>query len=313
MGDSDGVIFMEKVLLTGATGFLGGYLAKGLTESGYSLRCLVRKTKRVEKLNNLPLVFSYGDLEDKESLKEATRGVDIVIHSASVISSQDVSLFEEVNVQGTKKLVAACEENLIKKFILISSVGASFHSLGYDCLYGNSKLAQEEIVKKSKMKWIILRPSFMIGQGGVRNFCKLIDLIRKSPFVPVLKGKKIQPVYVGDVVTAVLEVMRLKNLFAKTYTIAGRDIITISEFVRIVSEELKLVRFQIKIPIWLLKLLTAVYERVARAPILTVENLARFDFDNNYDIAPAIRDFGFRPSSIREGIRLTVKLAETDG
>ena len=99
----------KKALVTGATGFTGGYLCEGLIERGYKVRALSLPNQDMSKLEKLGVEVVIGDLTKKETLAPAVKDIDVVYHIAAIFREQDVpnSLFYDVNVGGTRKAVIA--------------------------------------------------------------------------------------------------------------------------------------------------------------------------------------------------------------
>src|SRR5438552_590577 len=98
-----------KVLITGASGFIGSYVAEQLSAEGHQVRVLVRPRSDKRILEKLPGVeFANGSIEDRPSLDEALKGgVDAVIHAAGVVKARTPEEFHQVNAEGTKSLLAA--------------------------------------------------------------------------------------------------------------------------------------------------------------------------------------------------------------
>ena len=122
----------EKVIVTGANGFLGSWLTKQLVNDGYSVFALVRKNSDVSELKGISCEYIYGDVTDKNSLVKAFKGMDTVFHLAGLISyrSRDRLKMEEVNVGGTKNVVDTVAELGIRRLVHLSSVvavGAGFN------------------------------------------------------------------------------------------------------------------------------------------------------------------------------------------
>jgi nucleoside-diphosphate-sugar epimerase len=165
-----------RVLVTGASGFLGGHVAELLSARGDRVRALVRKTsnrKHLEKLANVDLV--EGSVESMDRVRAAVDGVDAVVHCAGVVKARGVDEFFAVNVGGTSNLVEATRRLGLKRFVHVSSLeacGPSTDGSPVDpaqenpvTAYGRSKLAAEKVVLSAKddMPVVILRPGAIYG------------------------------------------------------------------------------------------------------------------------------------------------------
>lgn len=165
-----------KVLVTGASGFLGGHVAELLSKRGDHVRALVRKTSNRRHLEALANVELFeGTVEQVERVQEAVEGVDAVVHVAGLIKARNSDEFFAVNVGGTSNLVEAARRRHVRRFVLVSSLEACGPSpdgqpVSADqenpvTAYGRSKLAAEKVVlsAKDEMTVVILRPGAIYG------------------------------------------------------------------------------------------------------------------------------------------------------
>src|SRR5262245_46142832 len=113
-----------KVLLTGATGFLGSEIARQLVAAGHDLRILVRKTSKLDGVAGLPLEKVEGDILDRASVLRALDGVDALIHTAANVSPRrrDRDSIFRVNVEGTRTVLGAALEKGVKRVVYTSSI-----------------------------------------------------------------------------------------------------------------------------------------------------------------------------------------------
>jgi nucleoside-diphosphate-sugar epimerase len=186
-GNGDGKGFQKmKVLVTGASGFLGSHIAEQLSEQGHTVVALVRKTSNrtfLTKLRNV--VFAEGTVEDRDSVERAMDGVDAIIHSAGIVKARSEAEFYATNVKGTANMIegaaAVCASRL-KRFVHVSSLEAAGPSRDGSPVpidqempvtrYGKSKLLAEKEVKKhvAKLPVTILRPTGIYGPRDVEMF-----------------------------------------------------------------------------------------------------------------------------------------------
>src|SRR3989344_5101366 len=225
-----------KILVTGASGFVGKNLIKHLNK--YNINILSRKKIFGDG------VF-VGDLFDKKILLDASK-VDIIIHLAG-ISNGDVF---KINYEGTRNLVDACVENKVKKFIFISSFDAILETD-----YGKSKLKAEDYIKNSGLNYIIFRPTVIYGNDNKKDIGRLIRLIKMgiSP-IPGSGNFKLQPVFVDDIVKIIAMAIESKHK-NKTYFIGGADVLSFNELADKIASQLNKKIVKINIPIFLVKLI----------------------------------------------------------
>jgi len=176
-----------KILVTGATGFLGHHLVKRLIGEGNEVRILKEKDTLMDLLNGLKIEVFEGDIRDFESVKKAVSSCEIVFHLAGLISywSRQNSLQFEINVNGTKNVVQACLEEKVKRLIYTSSTGAvgfkegkladeetEFNLGSLGIAYCDTKyLAEKEIQKgvKEGLDAVMVCPGSMYGPGDIRR------------------------------------------------------------------------------------------------------------------------------------------------
>jgi 2-alkyl-3-oxoalkanoate reductase len=184
-----------KVLVTGASGFLGGHVADRLTARGDSVRAMVRSTSNRKHLETLPnLEFFEGAIEDADRVKEAVDGVEAIVHTAGLVKARSTDEFFATNVGGTSNLVQAARGGRgrgspVKRFVFISSLTACGPSPdgrpvardqeAPNNAYGRSKLSAEKVVlsAKDEVRSVILRPGAIYGprDGEILDVFKSIQ------------------------------------------------------------------------------------------------------------------------------------------
>lgn len=196
----------ERVLLTGATGFLGALLARLLVQRGYELRCLVRPGRAAETLGGVDHERVDGTLQGTGVLEEALRGITHVAHLAALVSfrRRDRAAMFETNVEGTRRLARLARAAGVARFLHVSSVAAVGYSnrprvldetapynlarlrIGYcDSKHAAEGVVQEEV--RRGLDAVIVNPGSMFGPGDRRKAeGSLLQAVayRKVPFCP---------------------------------------------------------------------------------------------------------------------------------
>lgn len=184
-----------RVLVTGGTGFVGRHLIDALLRRGDTITVLVRTPRKAAGLADLGVRCAPGDLSDSESLRAAARNQDAVYHVAGVVAARYEAEFLEVNRDGTARLAAAVTaESPEARVILVSSMaaggptdrGARLLGTGPSrplTAYGRSKLAGEDALRTSKLRWSIVRPPAVYGPGDT-EMLRVFKAVRLG-FVPV--------------------------------------------------------------------------------------------------------------------------------
>ncbi|TGQ83357.1 NAD-dependent epimerase/dehydratase family protein [Mesorhizobium sp. M8A.F.Ca.ET.207.01.1.1] len=151
---------MAKILVTGGTGHLGHDLVPALTASGHTVRLLAREA-RLDRAVEWAVEWALGDLATGEGIDEALGGVDTVIHAATLSpiarrGMRPIDFFSspsDVDVEGTRRLLAASQRANVSHFIFVSIVGLDFSTLPYSRV----KLAGEQLVRESPLSWSVIR------------------------------------------------------------------------------------------------------------------------------------------------------------
>jgi len=236
---------MKKVLITGATGFIGSNLAAKLVEQKTGVRCLVRNSSSLRRIEGLPVDLVYGDLGVSDSLEPAVQGVDAVIHLAGKTKARSDEEFYTVNSAGTLNLlkaVARCNPS-IKQFIYMSSIAAAGPGIDRKPVtasdlsvpissYGASKLAGEEAVQAfvPQIPVTILRPGIVFGPGDADGL-SLFKIIAAGIRPSLGFGNRYYSfIYVDDLVQAVINALGNTKAVDKTIFLASYPEVSWNEF-----------------------------------------------------------------------------------
>ncbi len=240
-----------SVLLTGATGFVGGYVARHLVERGHEVRALTRKPAAAEGLRELGITRVRGDVSKDEPLDDAVDGCDVVIHLVGVIREKPPAItFEGVHTRGTMRLADAAVRAGVRKFVHMSALGVRPDGTPYQ----RTKFEAEEVVRRSGIDHVILRPSIIVGPGG--EFVDLLlRIVRYSPVTPVIgDGRyRLQPVDVEDVAAAFVQSAERDDLKDQWFEIGGPHKLTYNRILQIVSEEFGMRRPRFHVPVTLVR------------------------------------------------------------
>lgn len=294
-----------KILITGATGMIGDNLiaefkrSKNNFKEKYYLRILIHNNKNHNyEFANVEL--AAGDLLDLNSLYQATLNIDTVVHAAGLTQTNQQNLYYQVNALGTENLLKACQKNKVKKFIYLSSRTASRDGGAYAA----SKLLAEKRVEQSSLNWIILSLAEVYGAGEKEAISRLISLIKKSYFIPVIGNGQyfLSPVFVDDVVLGIIGAIKRDDIFRKKYILAGPEEFTYKEMINRLLKIFKAKRLKIYFPIFLIKFLTFIFY-IFRTDLIVRDQVPRLLRQKPANIDLAKKDLNFNPRSFEIGIR----------
>ncbi len=287
-----------KIFLTGAGGFVGRHLVKKL--QGHDVTCFVRKD--YEHLKEIRTV--RGDLKFISNIINYVNDVDVVIHLAANLWQTDNHTMYLDNVVATKNLIEACRKNNVKRIITLSSSSATPENLSE---YGKTKLEADKLIMNSKLDYTILKPTMIYGDGG-RGFTRILSHIKKYPIVPIVgHGKTLmQPVYVEDVVDVILKCLENQISIGKVYNIAGPKAITMNELFDAISLRANgKKKLKLHLPVRLLYRIVNLMHPFNKKKRMTKEGIKTFYTDTNLDISETIKDLGFSPIDLEEGLNKT--------
>ena len=240
-----------SVLLTGATGFVGGYVARYLVERGHEVRALTRKPAAADGLRELGIIRVRGDVSKDGPLDDAVDGCDVVIHLVGIIRERPPAItFEGVHTRGTMRLAEAAQRAGVAKFVHMSALGVRPDGTPYQ----RTKFEAEEVVRRSGIPHVIFRPSIIVGLGG--EFVELLlRVIRFSPVTPVIgDGRyRLQPVDVEDVAAAFVQAAERDDLEDQCFEIGGPHKLTYNRLLQIMSEEFGMRRPRFHVPVTLVR------------------------------------------------------------
>ena len=324
-------IGVKTVLVTGATGFLGQHICQSLSDLGLKVIALARdQLKALEMFHAMENVkIKVGDLNNLESLETALNNVDIVIHSAGLVSDWgQMKTFRKSNVEGTKNLLLIAHSKGIKQFILIGSLGVfgdeDQNNLNEDSqlkyttdYYSNSKIEQEFFVKKycsqNKIPFTIVRPGFIYGEGDNNFFPKIISNLKKGKLKFIGSGNNhLNTVYVGNVVALVSKITGNPSAFYQSYNLTDKNQINVKKLVNDITGKLNLTPVHKTVSLRTALAITYVFEhlfrllRIRKAPPFTRKKITFMARDRKINSEKAYRIIGNDKISYQEGIGLTL-------
>lgn len=292
-----------KILLTGATGYVGGRLLKKLESEGYAVRCLARRTEYLKNKIGSATELIQGDLLSEASIEKAMKGIEVAYYLVHSMGTKGV--FEEEERQSAFNFSSAAKKAGIKKIIYLGGLSHSQE------LSAHLKSRQEvgEILRESAIPVIEFQASIIIGSGSL-SFEMIRSLMERLPIMTTPKWVNVlaQPISIEDVIQYLLEAAQLSIQKNQIFEIGGPEKMSYLDLMKEYGRQRSLKRLIMPVPVlspglsslWL-GLITPLYARVGRKLIESIRH--ETTVHNN----SALRTFSVKPMSIREAIARALK------
>ncbi|HEY6284556.1 MAG TPA: NAD-dependent epimerase/dehydratase family protein [Ktedonobacteraceae bacterium] len=316
-----------RVLITGATGLLGGHLIKELQQRGEDIRALVLPVENADKLEKQGVEVVRGDITDASTLEPAVQDVELIFHLAGMMGVwRPLSDYRLVNVTGSENLYKAAQKAGVRRYVHTSS--HTVYGLGYgrfltenDALrpdqdpYSLTKAEGDRLMRRlmlnSDSETVILRPGTFFGPGDHLHFGRMAQKMKDGKGVIIGRGDNALPFcYVTDVVQGFMLAAYHENAPSNVYNITNDRPLTQLEMFNAIADAVDGVRPTRHLPYLPIYYGSIVAEKVvARVtrtkPIVTQLGAMMFGSDNRHSVEKARRELGYEPKvDLRTGITL---------
>jgi len=284
-----------RLLVTGGSGFLGGYVLAEAARQGHDCVALARGPAAAATVTARGATPLAGDLDDAAGLPAlfAAARCEALVNLASL------------GFGHAPAIVAAATATGLGRAVFVSTTAVA------TALPARSKavrLAAEESVRSSGLRWTILRPTMIYGAAGDRNMSRLLALLAAARRVPLLPvpgdGQGLQqPVHAADLAAAVLSCVPRPRAEGRRYDVAGPAPMPFTELLRIAAGAVGSRARFVPVPLAPVVTVTRCYERLSRRPRLRAEQWQRLAEDKAFPVDAAARDLGYAPRAFSDGIR----------
>jgi NADH dehydrogenase len=285
-----------RVLVLGASGFLGRSVCAQLAARAVRLRALTRDLVKARPLQVIPSIeIVAGSPHDDDALARSLDGVDAVVNLVGILHQSRSEPFEKVHVELPRRLARACRAAGVPRLVHVSALHASRDGPSE---YLRSRGRGEDAIREegAGLAVTLLKPSVIFGRDD--SFLNLFaGLVKPLPVVPLAgAGTKFQPVWVEDVARAVAQCLDDSRTFGQSYDLCGPGTYTLAQIVLFVAGMQGRKRVIVPLPAWAATAQAFVLERLP-GPVMTRDNLASMKVDSVCGCPfPAV--FGFAPSSM---------------
>ncbi len=249
------------ILVTGGTGFIGQILVRQLVGMGYQVRTLLRPSSRSPRLPmGVPVEVVVCGLRDERGLRAAMSGVSVVFHLASAESQGSRGDLQGVDIEGSRFVAQAAADAGVERLFLLSHIGADRAS-AYPLL--KAKGIAERLITQSSVPYTIFRTAVVYGPGD--HFISMLRrTLRSLPYVCLLPGdgsNHLQPLYVEDLVTAMILAMENPEMANQIISVGGPEFLTFREIVDGVAAAGRIRRAMVGVSPAYLRLVSIWFER----------------------------------------------------
>lgn len=264
---------------------------RALVRAGHRVRCLVRSESGRRFLPESGIEIVQGDLTRLGTVEQAMEGTEAVVHVA--------------HIRFAPAIIRACERHNIRRAIFFSSTRRFTR---FDCQSAREVRQGEQAIEAGSLDYTILRPSMMYGSSRDNNISRLIELVRRHRIIPLVGGggNLVQPVFVLDVVEALLKTLERPEAIGSAYTLAGPEAMSYRHMIETIARVLQRKVFFVPVPLVAALLMARFYETFSRRPAFTSEQVRRMAEDRSFDINKARCELGFNPVPFEEGVRRQV-------
>jgi nucleoside-diphosphate-sugar epimerase len=321
-----------QVLVTGATGFTGGHLARELKKRGHRVRALVRNPRNADALKSEGIELAIGNLTRPAEVRSAVAGCEVVYHIAALYreARHADETYRKVNVEGAENVAKACKAEGVGRLVHCSTVGVHGNvaapadedsPFGPLDVYQESKLEGELLVRRyldAGLPGAIFRPVGIHGPGDMR-FLKLFRAVNSGAFRMIGKGSIIYHMtYIDDLIEGIIRCGEHPAALGRTYILCGARYTTLTELVAAVAKAVGRNPPRGSIPLWPVILAAKACETICRPlrlePPLHMRRLDFFMYDRGFTAARAAREIGFVPKvSLEEGLARTAAWYRSKG
>jgi uncharacterized protein YbjT (DUF2867 family) len=259
---------MKKILVMGASGFVGSNLTKTLLADGYAVRCLARTPSKIQDLATAGCEIVQGDISGLESIQNAVKSVDVVYISIHTLSVQPANKegrnFMDIEMNGLQNIITACQMHGVKRVVYVTFIGASPNAPNQ---LSRDRWQAEQLLLNSGLDVTVIRPGMIVGVGG-QGYNMVVSNAKKSFAVIMGSGQnRFQSIAVTDLAYYLVGVLNEPLTYGQCYEVGGDEILSMNEMVDSVADVLgRKHPMKFHLPLSLLKPLASSIDSIMKMP-----------------------------------------------
>lgn len=254
---------MQKILVIGASGLVGGRLARLLLSEGYAVRCLARDPERIADLAAKGCEVVKGDIADAAAVKQAVASVQAVYISIHTLKAQPASpgqRFMSVELKGVQNVIEACRSSGVRRVVYVTSMGIKADSASE---WGRERWRTEQLLLDSGLDATVIRPGMIVGRGGA-GFDAVLANAQKSK-ATVMGSAKMRTISVDDLAYYLAGVLNEPRAFGQRFNVGSNDVMTVGQMIDVVAGLLgREPPKKSQMPLGVIKLMSPLIERMQK-------------------------------------------------
>ncbi len=291
-----------RILITGASGFIGSHLVQSMSEAGHEVMSCVRHPEQL--LRQWPDITAIKS--DFTTDHRATdwiprlQDVDLVINAVGIIHEGRGQTFDALHTQAPTALFQACESAGVKRVIQISALGADENAFSH---YHTSKRAADRYLRERNLDWAILMPSIVYGPGA--KSMAMFRAFAALPVIPLIDSgdQQIQPIHIDDMIKAIMQLVNSPSPLQADIDMVGPEPITMKALYSKLRHWLGHGRARFLSVPYRLALYCARWAGLLGRTPITEEAVQMLRNGNTADVEPFVTRFGFKPQTIEKALK----------
>lgn len=308
---------IEKVIVTGANGYLGSYVVREFLRQGFGVLAFKYPHYASVIVDHPDVQYVEVDISvpirDNVNILAAIgqSRVKAIVNVAALLGSSDYDANFRVNTEGVRHLTELADKLEIKRFVQISSVVVMKKIKGP---YGITKQKGQELLMASTLDYTVFIPAMILGPESLGLNRVLKNVFRFPVFVPLIgTGKETQhPIYVKDFARAIVESVKSEKTARKVYQIAGDTVLSFRNFIRMILQVYGKRRVFVFVPAFIASWMGMLFQKIQKVPLFTAEHVKGILQDSQLDTSDLVDDLGFSPTPFKQALAESLGIIKTN-